>query len=160
MVRRAAAGGLALLALVLGACSLTVPTDPGGTLDRVREGRLRVGVSVNEPWTAWPSDAEEPTGIEPDLVREFADHLDAEVTWTRGGEEALMRLLEAEELELVVGGLTATSPWADSASLSAVYTRSTGPHGEELGHVMATVLGENAFLVELEHFLRDQDVRR
>lgn len=157
---RASVGSVLLwgLLVLIGGCGLGIPTDPDGTLERVRGGVLRVGVSVNEPWTAWPSADVEPSGIEPQLVHGFADQLDAEVEWTRGGEESLMRRLETGDLDLVIGGLTSTTPWETMAAITAVYTYSAGPEQEELGHVMATVLGENAFLVELEQFLRAQDV--
>ncbi|GAA4724957.1 hypothetical protein GCM10023198_57520 [Promicromonospora umidemergens] len=42
----------------------------------------------------------------------------------------------------------------DRAALTAIYTRFTAADGTDVGHIMATVIGENAFLVELEHFLR------
>ncbi|GAA4724949.1 hypothetical protein GCM10023198_57510 [Promicromonospora umidemergens] len=64
-----------------------------------------------EDRTRRPSDAAEPTGVEPDLVRDFAEHLGAEVGWgaRRRGDP---RRLAAEELDLVIGGLTSISPWA------------------------------------------------
>lgn len=150
-----------LLALVTwsSACTNAIPADPDGTLERVRGGELRVGVSVNEPWTAWASEDEEPSGIEPGLVRGFAEHLGAEVRWERGGEDSLMRRLEHGQLEMVIGGLTSDTPWEDTAAITATYTESTGPGGEDLEHVMAAPMGENAFLVELERFLRAQDLR-
>lgn len=138
-----------------------MPTNPDGTLDRVRGGVLRVGVSPAPPWTAPASDgsAPGPGGIEPDLVRAFAETLDAEVEWTSGGEQALVDGLERDELDLVVGGLTADSPWVDHATLTYPYAQATGPEGDKELHVMAVQVGENAFLVELERFLLDQDVR-
>lgn len=38
-------------ALALAACGATIPTDPDGTLETVRGGTLRAGVSPAEPWT-------------------------------------------------------------------------------------------------------------
>jgi len=151
------AGILAVIVALLCACGMTIPTDPDGTLERVSGGTLRVGVSVNEPWTSWPSERDEPGGVEPDLIREFAAHLDAQVTWQRGGEERLVGQLAENELDLVIGGLTSDSPWGDRAAITAIYARSVAPDGKEQAHVMATVMGENAFLVELEQFLRHRE---
>lgn len=143
---------LAALTVVLTGCSLGIPTDPDGTLDRVRDGILRVGVSLNAPWTATSPDAEL-SGSEIDLVRQFADELNAEVEWSVGGEEALVTDLEHGGLDLVVGGLTAETPWADKAAITAPYDTSTDARGQKHDHVMAVPMGENAFLVELESFL-------
>lgn len=144
--------------LTLAACGVTVPTDPDGTLDAVRGGELRVGVSPHEPWTVVPGDGP-PTGLEVDLVAGFADTLDAEVTWTTGGEEELVGDLEDGALDLVVGGLTASTPWTSKAAVTVSYVTVTDPDGKPEGHVMLAPMGENAFLVELERYLLDQDVR-
>ncbi len=150
--------GLALL-VALTACSATIPTDPDGTLDRVSGGVLRVGVSPSPPWTDLPDGPDgEPAGTEVELVEEFAGTIDAEVQWAAGGEEELIGLLERGELDLVIGGLTARSPWAEKAALTYRYTETTGPDGAKELHVMAAPMGENAFLVELEGFLLEADL--
>ena len=153
----------ALTALTVSGCGIDIPADPDGTLDRVSGGVLRVGVSTHEPWVETPSpaaDDAEPTGIEPDLVREFASTIDADIRWSRGGEESLVHRMERGELDLVIGGLTAKSPWAELAVLTRPYTSVPGPEGKPEQHVMAAPMGENAFLVELERFLLASDLRR
>jgi polar amino acid transport system substrate-binding protein len=166
-VRRVvAAAVLAALTAGTGACGAGLPRDPDGTLDRVRGGTLRVGVSVDPPWSASPgavtsdSPGSAPTGIEPTLVVGFARSLDAEVRWTIGGEERLVEDLEEGRLDVVVGGLTADSPWSQHAALTRPYVTVPGPRGAPEQHVMATPMGENAFLVELETYLLEQDVPR
>lgn len=153
---------VALVAVVVASgCGATIPTDPDGTLDRVTGGTLRVGVSPNPPWTELPDGPDgDPTGLEVDLVEDFAATVGAEVSWEPGGEEDLVGRLEDGELDLVVGGLTARSPWADKAALTHRYTVTTDDRGREELHVMAAPMGENAFLVELERFLLDQDLPR
>jgi ABC-type amino acid transport substrate-binding protein len=146
---------LALLILASG-CASQFPADPDGTLDRTTAGVLRVGVSPNPPWTVLSAENAEPTGLEVDLVEDFAESIDADVVWTPGGEEDLMGQLERSELDLVVGGLTASSPWASHAALTYPYATTTGDDGAREKRVMAAPLGENAFLVELESFLLDQ----
>ena len=154
---RAAAAAALLAAVALAGCGVTVPTDPDGTLDRVRGGELRVGVSPHEPWTTLGPDGSA-AGHEDDLVEDFADTLDAEVVWTPGGEEDLVADLERGELDLVVGGLTASSPWTSKAAVTVSYVTVTDPEGKPEGHVMLAPTGENAFLVELERWLLDQEV--
>ncbi|GGC17188.1 transporter substrate-binding domain-containing protein [Cellulomonas carbonis] len=138
-----------------------IPADPRGTLDRVEGGFLRVGVSPNPPWTDLPEglgDPLRPSGREVELVEDFAESLDAEVVWAAGSEEELLGDLETGALDVVVGGLTARSPWASHAALTRPYASVPGEKGEEELHVMATPMGENAFLVALERFLLAQDV--
>lgn len=144
---------LGLCALV--GCGLSMPTDPDGTLDRVRGGVLRVGASPNEPWIAWSAEAE-PAGPEANLVRRFAETIDARIEWSRGGEESLISQLERGELDLVVGGLTAETPWVEKAAITKPYATVRGEDGSDERHVMAAPLGENAFLVALEQFLLAQ----
>lgn len=145
---------LMVLACTAG-CASSFPADPDGTLDRVSGGVLRVGVSPSPPWTVLAAEAADPAGIEVDLVEDFAASIGADVEWTPGGEEELMAQLERSELDLVVGGLTASSPWASHAALTYPYTTTTAEDGAEEKRVMACPLGENAFLVELESFLLD-----
>ena len=145
------------LALLLSGCgSVRIPADPDGTLDRVRGGVLRVGVSPHEPWTTVT--AAEPGGIEPDLVRRWAAGLGARVAWTVGGEQPLVQAMERGELDLVIGGITADTPWSDQAATTRPYATSQGPDGQQ-EHVMLAPMGENAFLVELERYLLAQEVQ-
>lgn len=147
---------LAALLVALGACS-AIPADPDDTLGRVTSETLRVGVSPNPPWTDLPYGTDgEPEGTEADLVADFAASLDGEVQWVTGGEEALIAQLEAGELEVVIGGLTADSPWQEQAALTRAYTETRADTGERVQHVMATPIGENGFLVALERFLLDR----
>jgi polar amino acid transport system substrate-binding protein len=212
-----------LLVAVLAALLLTgcgIPRDPESTLDRVRGGTLRVGITESEPWTRL--EAGQPGGVEVELVRRFATELGARVEWVDGSEADLIAALEVRELDLVVGGLTADTPWQTKAAITRSYAttrmvvavpasqpvpddiaglrvavelgsdaagiledktdaipvrvpdvtqvkgsavavdewlldnldlRDTGVHLRKVKHVMATPLGENAFLVRLERFL-------
>lgn len=148
-----------LAAGLLTGCGTSLPADPEGTLERVRDGQLRVGVSANAPWTE-TRDGAEPAGIEPDLVREFAATLNARIQWSEGGEEKLVDELERGNLDIVLGGLTKDTPWAEKVAVTAPYTEATDGYGETRKHVIAAPPGENAFLVELEDFLADQGFRQ
>jgi polar amino acid transport system substrate-binding protein len=209
---------VALLAVLVGGCG--VPRDPESTLDRVRGGTLRAGITASEPWTTL--DDGRPGGVEVELVERFASELGARVEWVDGSEADLIGALEVRELDLVVGGLTADTPWQSKAAITRSYAttrvvvavpasqplpddiaglrvavetgtdaaglleektdavpvrvpdvtkvtgsavaidewlladldlRDTGVHLSKVKHVMATPMGENAFLVRLERFL-------
>lgn len=151
--------GLTLVSVLsLCGCGLTIPSDPSGTLDAVRGGVLRAGVSPNAPFVDVTGvDAEptgtEPTGTEVEAIEAFADHLDADVEWTIGSEEELVRDLEDGELDLVAGGLTDETPWSDKAGVTRSYDDVTDDDGSVLKLVMLAPMGENAFISELETFL-------
>ena len=206
--------------LVAGAGGCGIPRDPESTLDRVRGGTLRAGITASEPWTTL--EGGRPGGVEVELVERFAHELGARVEWVDGSEAELIGALEVRELDLVVGGLTADTPWQSKAAITRSYAttrvvvavpasqpppddiaglrvaveagtdaagiledktdavpvrvadvtqvkgsavavdewllddlglRDTGVHLSKAKHVMATPLGENAFLVRLERFL-------
>ena len=209
---------LLVLALLPAGCG--IPRDPEGTLERVRGGTLRAGITASAPWTTL--EGGRPGGVEVELVERFAGELGARVEWVDGSEADLMAALEMRELDLVVGGLTADTPWQAKAAITRSYAttrvvvavpssqpvpediaglrvavedgteeagiledktdaiavrvpdvtdvrgsavaieewrladldlRDTGVHLSRSKHVMATPMGENAFLVRLERFL-------
>lgn len=148
-----ARGWICLLLLFIAGCE-DFPRDPDKTFERARGGSLRVGVVHVEPW-AWPDESGEPAGREPKLIRLFANEIDAEVTWTWGGESQLFHRLEKGELDVVAGDVISTTPWSKSAAFTRPFfieETSQGPRK----HVIATRLGENAFLIELDAFLQQQ----
>jgi polar amino acid transport system substrate-binding protein len=144
----------ALIVTMLTGCGIAIPTDPDGTLDRVTDGTLRVGVSQSDPWTVTEGTGS-PEGTEVDLVEGFAAHLGADIEWTEGGESDLVQELEAGHLDLVIGGFTDATPWESKAAVTQPYAESTSPDGGTARRVMLAPLGENAFLVDLERFLLD-----
>jgi polar amino acid transport system substrate-binding protein len=105
------------LALTLAACG--IPRDPEGTLERVDGGVMRVGVTEAPPWVGLG--AEEPDGIEIRLVESLAEELDAEIKWVEGSEQELFGALTERDLDLVVGGLTAETPWSAEAAVTHPY---------------------------------------
>ena len=128
-----------LCVLSLAACG--VPRDPEGTLDRARGGEMRVGVASSDPWTAWSGG--EPSGVEVELVEDFAAEIDSEIVWVEGSEAEVMEALEAGELDLVIGGLTSTSPWSSMAALTHPYITTkvliAVPSGSEIPDDLADV---------------------
>lgn len=157
MIRRPHLTRLAAALAVGVVAGCTVPADPDGTLDTVRGGELRAGVSPHAPWTDVAPDGS-PSGPEVDLVEGFAQSLDADVVWTTGGESELVDELDRGSLDLVVGGFTASTPWTSHAAVTVSYVTVTDPDGKPEGHVMLTPMGENAFLVALERHLLAQEV--
>lgn len=155
MMRFTRTGALAsafAVALILSGCAVSVPADPQGTFDRVQNGALRVGASIEDGLVV---DVDgELVGPLVDLVEEFADRHDAEVQWTVGSEESLVDALDRGELDLMVGGMTPDTPWIDQAGATRGYPVTT-PRGEH-EMVMLVPLGENRFLTELETFLDEE----
>lgn len=145
--------GAVVVAAVLAGCT-AIPADVDGTLDDVRDGELRVGITHNPPWTD-TTDPSDPTGEEVRLVEEFADTLGATVVWTVDSEANLAERLHDHALDLAVGGFADDTPWADKAAMTVPFDDVT-TDGETTKHVMLTVLGENRFLTTLEAFLLER----
>lgn len=89
-----------------------------------------------------------------DLVDGFAARVHADTRWTVASEETLVTMLEAGDLDLVAGGITADTPWIDKAGVTRGYRGIDGADGREI--VMLVPLGENAFLSALERFLDEE----
>lgn len=130
-------------ALLLAGCS-ALPADVEGTFDRASGGTLVVGVSEHDPFTVI-DDAGTVTGAEADLITGFAESIDAEIEWHDGPESVLAEHLKSGELDVIIGGLQSSSPWASHMAL----TRPYGP----AERVMGVRLGENELLVNLERHL-------
>ena len=156
-----AAAAYALAAALLGGCGLQIPSDPDGTLERVRStAELRVGVSPHPPFTTLPTQPEgDPGGTEVELIAGFAEEQGAETVYVVEGEEELVRLLQEGELDVMVGGLTDKTPWAKKHVATTRPYVTTREDDKDVKHVMATVRGENALLTALELYL-DEAVPR
>ncbi|WZH37808.1 MAG: hypothetical protein PIR02_03900 [Microbacterium enclense] len=152
--RTVTAVAVTLCALVLGGCGIRIPSDPQGTLDHVEGGVLRAGVSPHGDFVR--VDGDEPSGSEVDTLTDFAETLDARVEWTVGSEEALVRGLENDDLDVVAGGLTDQTPWTNKAGMTRPYGEVTLEDGSTAKIVMLVPLGENAFVSRLETFLTDE----
>ncbi|WFE26053.1 transporter substrate-binding domain-containing protein [Solwaraspora sp. WMMD791] len=116
MRRTALLAGVILL--LLAGCQW--PQDAGTTARDVQGGVLRVGVSEAPPWTRIADDGTV-SGAEAMLVRRLAQRLDARVEWHPGSESTLMAALKDRVLDLVIGGLDASVPWTEHASLTRPY---------------------------------------
>ena len=131
------------MALALGGCGLSIPTDPDGTLDRVRSSEvLHVGASPRDGWVEIGDGA--PGGREAELVTAYADHLGARVEWIVAGEEQIVALLDEGDLDIAVGGFTEDNAWVDEVGLTRPYTGT---------HVVMVRMGENALQSDLEQWL-------
>lgn len=102
---------LLLCFVVLQGCRY--PQDVEGTLDKVRDGILEVGVTENPPWVIRTDDGAE--GLEPEIIRSLAEQLNAEVRWHWGAESELLRALQQRQLDLIIGGI-AKNKWVSKAS--------------------------------------------
>ena len=69
------------------------PGYPMGTLDRVRGGEMRVGMVVNPPWTGGG-----PSGVEVELVEDFARELESETVYVRGTTPELLEATKQGEV--------------------------------------------------------------
>jgi polar amino acid transport system substrate-binding protein len=135
---------MAMAAVGLAGCGS--PRDPGGSTQRIEGGTLRVGVSENPPWVTRSGDGF--AGLEPDLVRALAAQMHATPVWTEGPESRLAPALERGKLDLLIGGFTPKSPWAQTVAVTRDYTKVAG-----VKHVLLAPPGENRWLLTVDTFL-------
>ena len=125
----------------------SLPVNSEGTLERARGDELVVGISENKPWTQ-TSGTGRYSGIEVDLIEGFADTIDADVQWLHAPESVLAEKIKNGQLDLMIGGLSSSSPWSSHMALSRPYHQFDG---EE--KVMGIRLGENDLMMALERYL-------
>ena len=110
---------LACLTIGLASIGCGVPRDPEKTLEQVTGGVVRVGITGSDPWTAL--EGPEPTGVEVELVKQFAATVDARIEWVEGSESDVFEALEVREIDLAIGGFTSESPWAGKVAFTHPY---------------------------------------
>ena len=137
-----------LIIVIAVACiGCDMPRDPHDTLYRIRGGTIRVGASEHGPWVRFDGDG--PAGVEVQLLQDFARRQDAEIRWVEGSESELFQALKEGQLEVIIGGLDDSTPWAPEVALTQPFI-TVG----DKRHVMAVRQGENRWLLELDKFLQ------
>ncbi|MEZ4869177.1 MAG: transporter substrate-binding domain-containing protein [Caldilineaceae bacterium] len=112
---------LVLMTTLLCTSCMTYPQDPQHTLDNVlARGQLRVGVLRHDPWVTGQPPGQ-PGGVEGTLITAFADDLGVDVDWHWGGSEELFEALTHYELDVVIGGVTASNPWKQELGFTIPY---------------------------------------
>lgn len=130
--------------VLLASCGL--PRDVEGTLERVRGGVIRAGITESDPWTVLTDG--EPSGVEVTILSDFAETIDAEIEWTLGSEEELFGAMEIHELDVVIGGLTSTSPWAGQVTFTHPYLTTAGVIGWPEGDPIPADIAGHKVVVE------------
>jgi polar amino acid transport system substrate-binding protein len=112
-----------VVVLPLAACD-ALPRDPGHTLQKVRNGELRVGVRESEPWAL--RDNNVMSGVEVGLVQELARRLNAKIRWVTPGPERAEPFdsLYRGQIDLVIGGITEDNPWSGRVTFTRPYISS------------------------------------
>ncbi|MET1111594.1 MAG: hypothetical protein ABWX67_08735 [Allosphingosinicella sp.] len=132
-------------ALALAGCD-RLPSDPDGTLDRVRaERRFRVGLIATggaaadrRPEAAFLARIARATGARPVVEQ--------------GASEPLLLDLEDGGLDLVIGPLSSESPWLERVALLPSLGAVAGPHEVEVTPIARN--GENRWITLLEREAR------
>lgn len=144
-----------LAVVVIGLTGCGIPKDPDGTLEAARQrGELIVGASHTDPVLI--VDGEAVSGPEAELIEAFAAGESMTVRWVPGGEEKLVRMLEHGDIDVMVGGLTDTSPWSDKVGLTRSWAEDVDEYGDPIKRVVAVPLGENALIAALERFFDEE----
>lgn len=129
-----------LLPLVLATACDQYPRDPQDSLKQIEEsGVLHVGVIASHPWVIGEA-PDTPSGVEVRLMERFARELGVEVMWHWGNEGKLFEGLRRYELDLVIGGITASNPWKRQAGFTIPYFSGHAVVGVPQGHASLSSL--------------------
>jgi polar amino acid transport system substrate-binding protein len=121
-----------LLIAAIGAAGCQYPRDPDGTLNRVEDGVMRVGVTEADPWVVL-EDERPVGGVEVELARRFAREVGTRIEWVHGSEEELVDATKEGQVDLIVGGLTNKSRWKKDVALTRPYVESRSVVGIPAG---------------------------
>lgn len=92
------------------------------------------------------------------MARALAGSLDARVSWVDGGAGELFEDLEQFRLDMVIGGVSAQSPWRHRVALSLPYPIRDAD-GRLVRRVSALPPGENRWQMRVERFQRSPAAR-
>jgi polar amino acid transport system substrate-binding protein len=123
---------LALLIAALAATGCQYPRDPDGTLNRVEDGVMRVGVTDSDPWVLLEG-GEPSGGAEVELARRFARDLGARIEWVQGSEEELVDAAKEGQVDLILAGLTSKSRWKKDVAFTRPYVETRSVVGAPAG---------------------------
>lgn len=128
--------------LLLLFCRCDFPQDPHHSFEEAKRSGLKIGVAVNPPFSVLENG--ELKGTEIEILKNFAEGRNLDVSFTTATESELMEQLEKHELHLVIGGFNKKTIWNKKAGLSVPYDGK---------HVFLIGKGENKILFELETFI-------
>ena len=74
----------------------------------MQNATMRVGIVDNDPWTRMED--RRASGIEVELLKDFARELGADTTFVPGTTPELLEAAKEAEVDVIVGGFTSTSP--------------------------------------------------
>ena len=102
--------------------------------------------SATTPWVDL-SDPE-PAGVEPELVRDFAEQIDAEVEWVAGRSHELAGAMRGFQLDLIVGGLDPAVGLRREVAMTRPYVDTEVEIGVPPGPELPDALGGQRIWVE------------
>jgi len=101
--------------------SCDFPKDPDDSFEKSKNDRLMTGIIPGSPWITFENGI--PSGIEAEIVNDFAARNNLQVQWVTGTEDALLSLLKERKLHIVAGGLIKDTPWKKEIGMTRVYRK-------------------------------------
>jgi len=129
-----------LITLFLLGCDY--PKDPEHSFEEARNENLKVGVTLNPPFTDNTNGTL--SGTEIDLLEEFARKNNLQIQYTVDSESNLIKKMENYDIHIIAGGFDKKTIWKKKAGLSAPYNKKK---------VFLVARGENKLLQNLERFI-------
>ncbi|WP_346727127.1 hypothetical protein [Corynebacterium qintianiae] len=77
--------------------------------------------------------------------------------WKVAPESVLAGWMDKQEIDVMIGGLTKSSPWSKHIALTRPYTTVISEDGKKEKMVMGVPMGENKLMIELERYLAREE---
>ncbi|UGA56985.1 transporter substrate-binding domain-containing protein [Vibrio sp. VB16] len=113
-----------LTTMLSGVIALSSSAAIAGKLDDIREqGYIRIGVSLGGEPIGFRNQKNEPVGYDVDLAYRLAEKLGVEARFTDVHGDARVSMLFSDQLDAVIGNMSATLERAKSVNFSIPYAR-------------------------------------
>ncbi|MDN3724136.1 hypothetical protein QRD02_07060 [Aequorivita sp. SDUM287046] len=118
-----------------------LPRDTKDTFEKAKKESLHVGVVVRTDSLSSIS------VFEKNLMDQFVAANNLKVSYNHSTETQLVKQLEKDKIDIIIGGFTEKTLWKDKAALTAPYDKE---------HVWLVKKGENRLVFEIEKFFYNQ----
>lgn len=109
-----------ILCLTISACNGNYPRDPENSLEKAKRKSLRVGIAESKELSNYNNG--NPSGIEVELIKGYAQSINAEIEWIAASQQEIGYLLKEFQLDIGIGGFTKTTPWKKHVGLTRPYS--------------------------------------
>ena len=124
------------------------PKDPNNTLEKIKHRTIRVGISESPQLCEYSIGNNEPTGVEVELIKGYAQSIDAKIEWIKGSQEQIVDLIKEYEVDVAIGGYSKNSAFKTHVGLTRPYKTEKIKVGAGAGSTIPKEIEEKEVVVK------------